>query len=97
MTRHHGLSKEATQRLLDLGVEDNLIKLETKIGTKGNKNGIEERAYRLPTHDMLPKERYDWYCFHCHNGGEVVLCIGKALYTKIIILDQFSLKLHALR
>jgi len=76
MTRHHGLSKEATQRLLDLGVEDNLIKLETKIGTKGNKNGIEERAYRLPTHDMLPKERYDWYCFHCHNGGEVVLCIG---------------------
>ena len=84
MTRHHGLSKEATQRLLDLGVEDNLIKLETKIGTKGNKNGIEERAYRLPTHDMLPKERYDWYCFHCHNGGEVVLCIGKALYTKII-------------
>lgn len=76
MTRHHGLSKEATQRLLDLGVDDNLIKLETKIGTKGNKNGIEERAYRLPTHDMLPKERYDWYCFHCHNGGEVVLCIG---------------------
>ena len=61
MTRHHGLSKEATQRLLDLGVDDNLIKLETKIGTKGNKNGIEERAYRLPTHDMLPKERYDWY------------------------------------
>ena len=44
MTRHHGLSKEATQRLLDLGVEDNLIKLETKIGTKGNKNGIEERV-----------------------------------------------------
>lgn len=76
MTRHHGLSKDATQRLLDLAVEDNLVKLETKIGTKGNKNGIEERAYRLPTHDMLPKERYDWYCFHCHNGGEVVLCIG---------------------
>ena len=76
MTRHHGLSKDATQRLLDLAVEDNLVKLETKIGTKGNKNGIEERAYRLPTHDMLPKERYDWYCFHCHNGGEVVLCTG---------------------
>lgn len=76
MTRHHGLSKDATQRLLDLAVDDNLVKLETKIGTKGNKNGIEERAYRLPTHDMLPKERYDWYCFHCHNGGEVVLCTG---------------------
>lgn len=76
MTRHHGLSKDATQRLLDLAVEDNLIKLETKVGTKGNKNGVEEKAYRLPTHDMLPKERHDWYCFHCHNGGEVVLCTG---------------------
>ena len=76
MTRHHGLTKDATQRLLDLAVDDNLIKLETKVGTKGNKNGVEEKAYRLPTHDMLPKERHDWYCFHCHNGGEVVLCTG---------------------
>ena len=76
MTRHHGLSKDATQKLLDMAVEDNLIKLETKVGTKGNKNGVEEKAYRLPTHDMLPKERHDWYCFHCHNGGEVVLCTG---------------------
>ena len=55
MSRYHGLTKEATQRLLDLGVEDNLVKLENKIGTKGNKNGIEEKAYRLPTADMLPR------------------------------------------
>jgi len=55
MSRYHGLTKEATQRLLDLAVEDNLIKLENKIGTKGNKSGIEEKAYRLPTADMLPR------------------------------------------
>lgn len=76
MSRYHGLTKEATQRLLDLAVEDNLVKLENKIGTKGNKNGVEEKAYRLPTPDMLPRERHDWYCFHCHTGGEVVLCSG---------------------
>ena len=40
----------------------------------GNKAGVEEDAYRLPTEDMLPFERHDWYCFHCHVGGEVVLC-----------------------
>ena len=55
MSRYHGLTKEATQRLLDLAVDDNLIKLENKIGTKGNKSGIEEKAYRLPTADMLPR------------------------------------------
>ena len=76
MRTHHGLRQKRTQELLDLGVYDNVIKLETTIGTKGNKKGIEELAYRKPTPNMLPKERYDWYCFHCHNGGEVVLCIG---------------------
>ena len=35
-----------TQRLLDSAVEDNLIKLERKVGTKGNKSGVEEKAYR---------------------------------------------------
>ena len=25
---------------------------------------------------MLAKDRFDWYCFHCHNGGEVILCSG---------------------
>lgn len=60
--------------MLDAAVEDNLIKLERKIGTKGNKSGVEEKAYRLPTSDMLPRERHDWYCFHCHSGGEVLLC-----------------------
>ena len=68
--------KDETQRLLDAAVEDNLIKLEKKVGTKGAKNGVEENAYRLPTTDMLPRERHDWYCFHCHSGGEVVLCDG---------------------
>ena len=78
-TYAHALSlclSDATQRLLDSAVEDNLIKLEKKVGTKGHKSGIEERAYRLPTSDMLPRERHDWYCFHCHAGGEVLLCEG---------------------
>jgi hypothetical protein len=59
---------------LDAAVEDNLIKLERKMGTKGSKSGVEENAYRLPTADMLPRERHDWYCFHCHAPGEVLLC-----------------------
>jgi len=74
MNRNYKLDKETTQRLLDLAVEDNLIKLHKKVGTKGNKAGVEEDAYRLPTEDMLPYERHDWYCFHCHSGGEVAMC-----------------------
>lgn len=74
MNRNYKLDKETTQSLLNLAVEDNLIKLHKKVGTKGNKAGVEEDAYRLPTEDMLPFERHDWYCFHCHSGGEVVLC-----------------------
>lgn len=54
------ITLDETQRLLDTAVEDNLIKLENKIGTKGTKSGIEEKAYRLPTLDMLPRERHDW-------------------------------------
>ena len=49
MNRNYKLDKETTQRLLDLAVEDNLIKLHKKVGTKGNKAGVEEDAYRLPT------------------------------------------------
>lgn len=36
------------------------IQLENKIGTKGTKSGVEERAYRLPTNDMLAREQHDW-------------------------------------
>ena len=46
MFRNYKLDKETTQRLLDLAVEDNLIKLHKKVGTKGNKAGVEEDAYR---------------------------------------------------
>ena len=95
------ITVDETQRLLDSAVEDNLIKLENKIGTKGTKSGIEEKAYRLPTLDMLTREKHDWwvqqqktnwqsslrdthitylkliffrYCWHCHSGGEILLC-----------------------
>ena len=36
------------------------MQLENKIGTKGTKSGVEERAYRLPTNDMLAREQHDW-------------------------------------
>jgi hypothetical protein len=25
---------------------------------------------------MVSRERHDWYCFHCHTAGEVLLCSG---------------------
>ena len=40
------------------------LQLENKIGTKGTKSGVEERAYRLPTNDMLAREQHDWYVTH---------------------------------
>jgi hypothetical protein len=48
---HLNFSDE-TQRLLDSAVEDNLIKLENKVGTKGTKSGIEEKAYRDGIHQI---------------------------------------------
>ena len=80
MNRNYKLDKETTQRLLDLAVEDNLIKLHKKVGTKGNKAGVEEDAFRLPSEDMLPYERHDWYCFHCHcKSGEI-----RVSYSEIV-------------
>ena len=35
MNRIYKLDKDTTQRLLDLAVEDNLVKLHKKVGTKG--------------------------------------------------------------
>ena len=35
MNRNYKLDKDKTQRLLDLAVEDNLVKLHKKVGTKG--------------------------------------------------------------
>ncbi len=88
----HILSTDETQRLLNAAVEDNLIKLENKIGTKGSKSGIEERAYRLPTSDMLPRERQDWYCWHCHSGGEVLLCSGcQRVFHESCVKTEFGL------
>ena len=46
MNRFYQIKKDGTQRLLDAAVEDNLIKLERKVGTKGTKCGVEENAYR---------------------------------------------------
>ena len=95
MNRFYGISKEQTQTLLDLAVQDNLIKLENKIGTKGTKSGVEEKAYRWPTLDMLPRERHDWYCFHCHTGGEVVLCGDcHRVYHEACLKEPLKLGVH---
>jgi hypothetical protein len=37
------------------------------------------------------RERHDWYCFHCHTGGEVVLCSGcHRVYHETCLKEQIS-------
>jgi len=36
----------------------------------------ETEIYKLPDADALALEKgdHDWYCFHCHLGGQIVKC-----------------------
>ena len=68
--RNYKLDKETTQRLLDLAVEDNLIKLHKKVGTKGNKAGVEEDAYRYKLKTRLIKKLIlqNYLALYCVKG-----------------------------
>jgi len=86
MNRNYKLDKDTTQRLLDLAVEDNLVKLHKKVGTKGNKAGVEEDAYRLPT---FPQR----IC--CHMRGMTGIAStatreGRLLCAEIVIESTIS-------
>ncbi|XP_078459923.1 zinc finger MYND domain-containing protein 11 isoform X2 [Lampetra fluviatilis] len=64
-----------TSRQLGLAVKDGLIVETMTVGCKGSKLGIEQEGYWLPGEDNPEEEETsDWYCFECHQAGEVLAC-----------------------
>jgi hypothetical protein len=42
---------------------------------------------------MLPRERQDWYCWHCHSGGEVLLCsICQRVFHEICVKSEYGIE-----
>uniref|UniRef100_T1JNA1 Zinc finger MYND domain-containing protein 11 n=1 Tax=Strigamia maritima TaxID=126957 RepID=T1JNA1_STRMM len=73
MRRKHGLNQADLERQLSFALRDNLVRVTTKVGCKGSKQGVQQEGYRLPSGEV-ERDGYDWYCFECHRGGEVCLC-----------------------
>ncbi|VDH89617.1 Hypothetical predicted protein [Mytilus galloprovincialis] len=74
MTRVYDTKPAETEKQLQYTCKDGLIISYTTLGKKGNKTGIEQEGYRIPDEGELVKGDHDWYCFGCHNVGEVLPC-----------------------
>ncbi|CAH1788122.1 unnamed protein product [Owenia fusiformis] len=76
MMREHEMTKSECETELDYAVKDGLVMNYKMIGSKGVKTGIEQEGYKLPESDFSVSElgSHDWYCFECHDTGEVLQC-----------------------
>ncbi|XP_031554353.1 zinc finger MYND domain-containing protein 11-like [Actinia tenebrosa] len=63
---------------LKLAVKDGFLHQVTAISSHGSTKGIPQTAYRVRSNELdetlRNKESHDWYCWMCHNPGEVILC-----------------------
>ncbi|XP_050418210.1 zinc finger MYND domain-containing protein 11 [Patella vulgata] len=75
MLREHDVHEPEVQKQLNLAVKDGLIIHYTAIGSKGSKTGVEQEGYKIPqVDDSELDDGHDWYCFECHQGGEMYEC-----------------------
>ncbi|CAM9600454.1 unnamed protein product [Lampetra planeri] len=75
VARIYSMHPKETSRQLGLAVKDGLIVETMTVGCKGSKLGIEQEGYWLPGEDNPEEEETsDWYCFECHQAGEVLAC-----------------------
>eukprot|EP00058_Branchiostoma_floridae_P009621 XP_002595109.1 hypothetical protein BRAFLDRAFT_60138 [Branchiostoma floridae] len=75
MGREYEISNRETVKQLGHAVKDGLVIETVTLGVKGAKAGVEQEGYWLVGDDP-EGEDHDWYCFECHQPGEVVLCSG---------------------
>ncbi|XP_035689168.1 zinc finger MYND domain-containing protein 11-like isoform X2 [Branchiostoma floridae] len=87
MGREYEISNRETVKQLGHAVKDGLVIETVTLGVKGAKAGVEQEGYWLVGDDPIVPldaggtdptegEDHDWYCFECHQPGEVVLCSG---------------------
>ncbi|ELU10691.1 hypothetical protein CAPTEDRAFT_169629 [Capitella teleta] len=75
MNRTYGMKFSECELELQYCVKDGLLNEYTALGFKGQRTGIEQEGYRLPSiEDEFDRGKHDWYCFDCHQPGEVVEC-----------------------
>ncbi|XP_067649263.1 zinc finger MYND domain-containing protein 11-like isoform X1 [Haliotis asinina] len=75
MQRENDMQYGETVQQLSYVVKDGLLLSYTAVGCKGSKTGLEQEGFRIPTDDDQEEENdHDWYCFECHQPGEVVMC-----------------------
>ncbi|XP_064647309.1 zinc finger MYND domain-containing protein 11-like [Lineus longissimus] len=73
--REHGMKPSELDDHLKEAVKDGLIHSYEIIGNKGSKVGIKQEGFKVPDlTDCNERGSHDWYCFECHNPGEVVKC-----------------------
>lgn len=94
MTRVHNMHPKETTRQLSLAVKDGLIVETLTVGCKGSKAGIEQEGYWLPGDDIdWSSETHDWYCFGCHQPGEVFTCDScSRVYHPKCLTDELKLR-----
>ncbi|KAL8587066.1 hypothetical protein ACOMHN_023456 [Nucella lapillus] len=78
MQREHSMSLAECRRNLNSVVNDGFITEYTALGFKGQRTGLEQEGYKIPTpeeEDLVNmRDDHDWYCFTCHKSGEMLLC-----------------------
>lgn len=76
MQREHGMSLSECRRNLNSVVNDGFIIEYTALGFKGQRTGLEQEGYKIPSSDEedIMMDDHDWYCFTCHKPGEMLLC-----------------------
>ncbi|KAG1661382.1 Zinc finger MYND domain-containing protein 11 [Nymphon striatum] len=75
MKRKHAVEADVVTSEMKLALNDDLLVLIKKVGSKGSKQGVEQESYRLPDPKIIEKfDSHDWYCFECHCSGDVNLC-----------------------
>ncbi|UYV67387.1 ZMYND11 [Cordylochernes scorpioides] len=74
---------------LRLAIQDNCVYTKTSKGHKGVKAGVEQESYRAPDSD-LEGDGHDWYCFECHENGDVILCSTcHRVYHRVCLKEEF--------
>ncbi|XP_025096070.1 zinc finger MYND domain-containing protein 11-like isoform X1 [Pomacea canaliculata] len=76
MQRVYDMGANECRRQLNNTVSDGLITEYLAVGFKGCRTGLEQEGYKIPSGEEAEMERdgHDWYCFECHEPGEVLLC-----------------------
>lgn len=85
LIKNFNMKRDTVEADINKAVRDKLVKL-----AKRKKSGDYEISFRLPTEDMNPSEKHDWYCFHCHAPGEVLCCSDchRVYHERCIKQDQ---------